>query len=432
MNLLNSRLRCILCAVILLWAASASSAQSAKTNATPANIDTPIVRSTLSQSNVVPGEAVTLQITVLVPTWLTKPVEFPTIDRPNLSVSAPDKSSVSTSETINGTTWSGVVREYLLVPLTPGVFRLPATSLDIRYRNPDGGPDITRQATLAQEPITLTASAPEGAEALDPYIAADNLNLEQRIEGTPENLKPGDSFSRTVTASIQGSTVMFVPALLTTDAPSGLAAYADTPRTNAQSDGRVDGENGGSRVEKITYVAETPLKGTLPAITLSWYDLKDGDIKTTTLKPVKVHVKGVAAISGLSPAHWLGLLALGIALLWLAREYLWPTITQVRAQYHQRREAAGTLALRQLQSAIKHHNYSVALNASMTLKKQADYATSDIPQTLFALGQAHYGNTPASASAAPLWQKLELATDAYVAGRRRRALSSPLPPLNPP
>ncbi|MBN8432066.1 BatD family protein [Microbulbifer salipaludis] len=402
------------------------SAQTATANPPPEPSNKPMVQTKLSQSDIVPGQAVTLQITVLVPTWLTQPLALPSLDRPNLSVTLPEKSTVSTSQTINGATWSGVIREYQLVPLTPGTFQLPPTTLEVHYRNPDGNGDLIAQVPLNAE--VLTASAPKGAETLKPYIAARQLTLEQRIEGDPQSLQPGDSFSRTVIATIEGSTVMFLPQMLGTTTPSGLAAYADTP---SAEDGGTGNGNRGTRVEKVTYVAESPTRGTLPGITLRWYDLDDGSIQTSTLDAIDVRVKGAPITRPRSPEAWLITLALVGGLGWLAWRYLPPFITRIRKRLIKRQQADGTAQVRQLQSAIKQRNYSAALAAATSLHNDTDYIRSEIPSALLALGRAQYGNTPASASTAPLWQRLELATDAFAARRRSRKDRQALPPMNP-
>ncbi|WP_066963315.1 BatD family protein [Microbulbifer sp. Q7] len=409
---------------VIFTRAVAVSAQTADANPPSEPSNKPMVQTKLSQSDVVPGQAVTLQITVLVPTWLTQPLALPSLDRPNLSVTLPEKSTVSTSQTINGATWSGVIREYQLVPLTPGTFQLPPTTLEVHYRNPDGSGDLMAQVPL--NAAVVTASAPKGAETLKPYIAARELTLEQKIEGDPQSLRPGDSFSRTVIATIEGSTVMFLPQMLNTNTPSGLAAYADTPRAEDGGNG-----NGGTRVEKVTYVAESPARGELPAITLRWYDLDDGSIQISTLDAIDVRVKGAPIARPRSREAWLITLALLGGLGWLAWRYLPPFITRIRKRHTERQQADGTAYVRQLQAAIKQRNYAATLAAAMSLRGEGDYIRSEIPPALLALGRAQYGNTPASASTAPLWQRLELATDAFAAGRRAHKNPQALPPLNP-
>jgi len=389
--------------------------------------DKPIVRTELSQTALVPGQSVTFRITVLVPTWLTRPVDFPVFDRPNLSVTLPDRSTVSTSETIDGKTWSGVVRDYQLVPLTPGTFALPTTTLEVHFRNPDGADDIMHKVPLTAE--SLTVSAPKGAEQLKPYIAARDLQLEQQIAGDPDQLRPGDSFSRTVTAKIQGSTVMFVPQLLNTSAPAGIAAYAATP--TATDDGAGGRDDSGVREEKVTYVAGSPARGTLPAVELRWYDLDDGSIQTSVVEAVNIRVRGAPLTSRLSPGQWLFTAALLGAVAWV----LWQRLPPLIARLHKRRaayqRARAADALRQLQLAAQRRDYSAALAAAVKLETRPGYRDSAIPNALLALGRARYGDTAATVSADPLWQQLERAVDTFAAKNQLHRDRNTLPPLNP-
>ncbi|MCA0893993.1 BatD family protein [Microbulbifer agarilyticus] len=387
----------------------------------------PVVQSALSQSDIAPGQAVTFRVTVLVPTWLSKPIEFPQFDSPNLSVKLPEKSTVSTSQTINGKTWSGVAREYQVVPLTPGTFQLPPSSLEVHYRSPQNDRDIVANVPLPAQ--TLTVTVPKGAEDLRPYIAARDLTLTQKIDGEPDKLRPGDSFSRKVTATIQGSTVMFIPLLQSQTHVDGLAAYPDTPKAVDHSDFR-DNDTG-KRTEKVTFVAEAPTRGELPAITLRWYDLDDGSIQTATVDALKIRVKGASVVRSFSLAQWLLVLALVGLALWLAKRWLPAFAQRVRTRYLDYREASGQEVLARLRKAAKKRDYTSALVAAVELEHTQDYITSDIPAALLALGRARYGDTAATETDMHLWQRFELAIDAYAAQRSASTRKKDLPPLNP-
>ncbi|HEY8568688.1 hypothetical protein, partial [Microbulbifer sp.] len=222
------------------------------TSALTVAADAPRIESRLSAEKAVPGQSLSLVVTILVPTWMTKPADFPEFDQPNLSITLPGRSSLAVSQVIDGNTWSGVTREYLIVPLAPGTYRLAAGEIKVIYKNPDGGGDL--QAALKLAPPAIVVSTPKGAEGLQPFIAARDLTLTQSIEGEPEKMRTGDAFSRTVTATLVGSTVRFIPQLLNTQSPNGLAAYADAHKAEDKTDSRND-ETIGIRTERVTYVA---------------------------------------------------------------------------------------------------------------------------------------------------------------------------------
>ncbi|MCK7597665.1 BatD family protein [Microbulbifer sp. CAU 1566] len=389
--------------------------------------DKPIIKYKLSEEKAVPGQSISLFVTILVPTWMTQPPDFPEFDQPNLSVTLPGRSSQAISQVIDGNTWSGVAREYLIIPLAPGTYRLPAGQVKLAYKNPDDGDDL--QATLKLAPPPIEVTTPEGAAGLNPFIAARELTLSQEIEGEPEALHAGDAFSRNVTATIEGSTVMFIPQLLDSRAPEGLAAYPDTHKAEDKTDPRTD-ETTGTRNERMTYVAESGVRGTLPAITLRWYDLDDGQIKTSSVDAIKVHARGPGAFSGTSLWEKLLILAGAALLFWLLWQWAVPRIHQFQSERTKRAEASGLAAWQRLYSACNAQDYSAVLQAAGEYRRRAPSAAQSLQPALFTLGAIQYGDTPASVSSAAAWQQLTQAIEALRpdAAHIRQA---PLPPLNP-
>ena len=389
--------------------------------------DKPIIESKLSEVKAVPGQPISLFVTILVPTWMTQPADFPEFDQPNLSVTLPARSSVAVSRVIDGQTWSGVTREYMIVPLAPGTYQLPAGEIKVTYSNPDGGDEL--QSALKLAPPTITVATPKGAEGLVPFIAASELTLTQEIDGEPEKLRAGDAFSRNVTATIEGSTVMFIPQLLDTRGLDGLAAYADAHKAEDKTDPRTD-ETTGTRSERMTYVAESGVRGTLPEVTLRWYDLDDGQIKTSSVDAVKVHARGPGALAGTSLWEKLLILAAAALLLWLMWRWCMPKVHQFQTERAQRAEASGLAAWQRMYTACNAREYSAVLQAAGQYRRRAPSAAQSLQPALLTLGAMQYGDTPATASSAAAWQQLTQAIEALrpdVARNRQ----SPLPPLNP-
>ncbi|WP_295800034.1 BatD family protein [uncultured Microbulbifer sp.] len=401
----------VTCLLLLVLVAGPGLAQSSSPR--------PIIETSLSQSETVPGEAVTVTVTILVPTWLTEPVEFPQVDNTNLSITTPGRSTVSVSREINGNTWSGVTRYYRLIPLAPGRYALPQQNLTLHYKNPQGGDNI--QGTVAIPTITLNARAPKGAENLKPFIAATGLTLEQQIDGNPEKLKPGDSFSRTVTATIEGSTVMFLPPMQGTGAPQGIAAYPDTPQAK-------DTQDGGVRREKVTYVVESAGGGELPAITLRWYNLDTGKIESTEVAAVTVRA-GKPPLSSRVSLWNLALLLVGTAMLWmLGWYYARPRFVRWQRQQQTANRETGRTALQHLRTAVSDKDYDGALHAYYAWARHTGNEDDQVRSKLLALGAARYG--AAGAADAALWQSLQRAV-ATLAPTSRRKWAGGLPPLNP-
>ena len=116
----------------------------------------PTASAELEVNEVIPGQYTTLRIAVLVPTWMAGPVDFPSFEMPNLRVRLPPESTGPISRRVNGETWSGVARRYLLSPMVPGQFAIPAQTLLVRYAQP--GQTDPLEATLSTPALLLTGT----------------------------------------------------------------------------------------------------------------------------------------------------------------------------------------------------------------------------------------------------------------------------------
>lgn len=396
----------------------------------------PLLRVEFPETEAIPGQFLTLRLTVLVPSFMPDPPVWPGFEAPNLLVRVPEGATNPTSERIDGATWSGISRRYLIAPMVPGTFDIPPRDVVVTWV--DAATDQPVQVALSTGPLAFAGVLPEGAEGLDPFIAASGLTLKQEVEGTPEAMAPGDSLTRTVTAEIDGVSPMFLPDLLTADSVPGLAAYADEPR-HVETDDR--GRLGGTRTESVTYVAESGGGGTLPAVALDWWNIDTGEVESATVGAVDVAIDGPPAaltdpvarqrlILIAAGALALGLIAaLGLRLAWAP---LWRRAALRRAA----RRASEPYAWHALMRALAARDHGALHPALDTWALRAD---GPDPRTdlavrvaLTALGRARYG--PADARSAPTpkaWTDLRTA----LAAVRRRAGTDvkhgALPDLNP-
>jgi len=385
------------------------------------------------ETEAIPGQFLSLRLTVLVPTFMPKPPQWPGFEAPNLIVRLPEGSSNPTSKRVNGETWSGVSRRYRIAPMVPGDFTLPPQQVRITYRNPEGLDDLT--ATLTTEAIGFAGILPEGAEGLDPFLAASDLVLTQKLEGTPEAMAPGDSLSLRLVAEVEGVSPMFLPPLLPQVALEGLAAYPDEPQL-AETDEL--GVLSGTRTESVTYVAEAGGGGTVPAVELQWYDIDDGTVKTASVAPVTLQVDGPPAQCA-APLDLRRLLLLGLAVevglavvIALLRRAL-PRLARRREEHRARVLASEAHAWQQLSPAVARRD-DAALRPALDLwASRCDGAdprrAPAVQHALLALGAARYGGGEANAPAA--WHMLDTALRETRGRQRRHHDAAPLPPLNP-
>ncbi|ALM51701.1 BatD family protein [Halomonas huangheensis] len=453
--------------------------------AAPEDSSQPQVSVSLDPEQVAPGETTTLRITVLVPTYLPKPVVFPTLAQPNLRVTLPERATSPTSDRIDGKTWSGVSRSYRLTPLSPGDYQFQDQSLEITYVDPAGG-QTPVSSDIALEPQTLSAKVPEAAAGLKPYVAADSIELKQTItvvraagsnsgsgqddagQGDAEQdsdttntsgdtasttgkatatnetvirdldsvieLDAGDSLSREVTATINNGSVILLPTLLDDSAPAGLGVYPASPNVSENA-------TGGARTERVTYVAEGGGEGQLPEVALRWFNPSEDRIDQASLPALQIKVSGPALprLNARGALPWLWISAITIAVLALA---IWLWWQWGRPAWHSRRrqhaihlEKNGYTALTLLRQATTERRLGDAQQAWHKLRASAAPLTAErikaVEDAFSALGHLRYSReSDHGQQLDSAWQALHQVLPSK-SELKSSTVSSALPPLNP-
>ncbi|MBB4005631.1 BatD family protein [Aurantimonas endophytica] len=394
----------------------------------------PIVETELDKSEVVPGQYATLRVRVLVPTWLPRPVEFPSMETPNMRVRLPERSTNPTSRTIDGTEWSGVSRSYLISPMLAGRFDIPAQNIVVTYAIP-GSSDVA-QAILQTQPVRITGIVPQGAEGLAPFIAADSLELTQEVTQPTTVLQPGQSVKRTVTAQIVGASPIVLPQLMPEVRIDGIAVYPDEPSVSEVDDRSV---LSGTRTETVTLMAEGGSAGHVSGIELRWFNLKSGAIEMATLDGFDISVEGPPASRPAPERSTLmlaaaGLAALvGLAVLALLIRWAWPRAASAYHLRRARRLASKAWAQSVMLKAIHRHDYPATLRAVDEWASRPPVTEAarlaPVHQALTGIGRSIYGQTKGRPRSSD-WRAVSEAV--------RRALAAPvgngvylLPPLNP-
>jgi hypothetical protein len=248
----------------------------ATTRAEP--VAAPKLITNLEKRVVVPGQIISLDVTVLVPTWMPAPPTFPAFELRDVSVRLAPGSSRPAMERIGADTWSGVTRSYQISPLVVGSFRIPPQTVTVTYADPETRAPIV--AEMEMNEVVFEGVAPAGAEDLDPFIAASTLTLDEQIDGDPQNLESGSAFTRTVTARVTGASPIFLPPLIPLIEGEGLAAYPKEPVISESSN---RGITTGERVESVTYVAEAGGRHDTSPIRLRWWNLRTQAIEVAEL-----------------------------------------------------------------------------------------------------------------------------------------------------
>lgn len=400
--------------------------------AVTAQASEPLVEVTFDETSTVPGQPLSLRVTVLVPTWLPKPVVFPSLETPNVLVRTPEGATGPTSRTVEGETWSGVTRRYSITPMIPGRFEIAGQELVVTWAEP--GKTDPLQARIAMEPVTLEGVIPEGAEGLEPFIAAQSLQLTREMSEVTMPLQPGDSVTLTVTAEAEGISGMFLPPLIAPVVIDGVAAYPAEPRvTDSENRGLVSGR----RVESLTLLAQGGGQGQVPPISLSWYNLSTSAVETATLDGFDLTVDGPALAADRIDPRFAVLSLVAAAILglagWFLYRWLAPRVRTLVADRRARRHASESWAYAQLKGAVDAQDMTAVMQK---LEVWAARCAEDprgvepLYSALSALGTARYGRTVSSQSDA--WRAVSSALQPVRAKVLRNARKRPdLPPLNP-
>jgi len=298
---------------LLLLAAAAGAATAAP--------PPPALRYELAPRSVVPGEPVHLRLTLLVPTWFSKPQRFPSFELPNCAVRELAESTTAVTAEIDGQAYSGLVREYRFHPQVEGRFQVDARAITVTYMHPRRSRHVVRELTLPA--FEFTAQRPPAAADLEPFLAATALKLEEQLELGGQPVQPGKAVIRTVSAHAEGVPAMFLPPLLPGPGPAGVSAYPDAPRV-AELGGT--GGAAGRRTETVAYVPRRAGRFTLPPVRLRWWNRAAGRLETASLPAHTVTVAAAAGDGGPWPvaAAAVAALALGTLAWWrrpLARRW---------------------------------------------------------------------------------------------------------------
>lgn len=252
----------------------------------------PVIRvEILTQPPIVPGQQVQIQVDVLAPNFFLSSPKFPLFDLPDTVVALPDERAMNLVETINGESYAGIRRNYVVTPQIAGDFTLPPASITFIYAAVPGQPGTEGSVTLPPQKFTV-AGAPAGGGA-----TAQKVTVTQDLDRDPASLKAGDTLVRTITVTALGMQAMMIPVPDFT-APDGVRLYPHDPVLTDKPD-QASGTIGGTRIDRVTYGFEKAGSYTLPAIGISWYDPKTQKNEVAEAPGVTVTV---AHTAGFTPA----------------------------------------------------------------------------------------------------------------------------------
>lgn len=250
-----------------------------------AQVQKPKIFVTISPKTVIVGQAVNVKVSVVVPTWLLGAPEFPQLEIPGAIAILPEERAENITQTIEGETWSGIARTYLIYPQEEKEYKFPKANIQIVYSL--GGINKSPKTNLQLPQYKFNAVIPEEAKSLDYFLATTQLKATQKFDRKLSDLKVGDSFSRTIRVDVKNTMAMFIPPIQF-DSLNGIIIYHDPAEVKNKSENRY-GFTGGYRIEKTIFFIQEAGDYELPEVEIKWWNLNKNRIIISKIKQVKFH-----------------------------------------------------------------------------------------------------------------------------------------------
>lgn len=280
--------------------------------ATTANAAEPIVKAVMpAGAPYLAGQQINLEIQVLVPNFFMSPLQFPTLDIPGAVVTLSDDRATNFNETIDGETYSGIRKSYLIVPQSAGSFALPPAQLTFSYA---AVPGQATQASIMIPRQTFEVTLPQGAIGPNGPLPLAPLEIIQSWDRKADDPRVGDTLTRTISIFAKGMQAMMIPPV-ELDTPDGVRAYPHDPVLSSVKTNGKD-FSGGRRVDSATYEFMRPGDYVFPAVTIDWYNVVSGKAEVARAPELKISVAAAAnatpaiateVLASDEPKSWLGI-----------------------------------------------------------------------------------------------------------------------------
>jgi hypothetical protein len=249
--------------LVIAWLGAACASASAFADPAPRTM----VRAHLEPAGpVVAGSEVKLVVDLLTTAWFTEAPDWPLFTVADAIVSLPDEQADNLSEDIDGVRWFGVSRAYRIAPQAGKTYDIPPFAITVH----PGGIDTPVQVMTPA--LKLVATLPPGAQDMAVFFPTKRLTATQKIEPSTQQLRVGDSITRTITQSAAGTESMLIPPVSLGEV-DGLKRYAKPSTTRNIVQDRV-GLVAGERTDSVTYIADHNGRFKLPPVTIEWWNTK--------------------------------------------------------------------------------------------------------------------------------------------------------------
>ena len=272
---------------------------------------------------IVVGQQTRLLIEILTDSRFSRAPQYPELIIPGAISLLPEQMGTNFTEPIDGTTFSGQRRGYVIFPQRTGTLSIPSLEIPVGIAGVD---EADSSIVLRTAAIELHIGVRTGVEEAQRVVTTPRLEIEDEWDRDFEGLEAGDAIERRI--RIRGTQIlgMLLPPLRFEASP-GIAVYADKPRILD----RVNrGQYSGERSQKITYVLQERGSFQISPLEIRWWNPDTGSLNVELLpgQTFEVSDAGLGASNTSALTDGLALwheqfLALGIdSLRWLLVHWL--------------------------------------------------------------------------------------------------------------
>ena len=242
----------------------------------------PVVRASITSPRpIIVGQAVRVEVSVLVPNYFMGEPGFPQLNMDNAIVVLPGETPRNSNESIAGQTYAGITVTYLVYPQQPGSFTLPKADIAVKYA-PD--PPKSVEVQVALPTITFEAVIPAEAADLDYFLPTTSLVVTQKFDKPLNHVVVGDTLTRTVTITASKLRAMLIPPTKF-EGQDGIIVYPKQPSVDDIKTDRGEFVQG-RRTDTATYLIRKEGNYTLPPIQIQWWNLDGRKVQTAALPAI--------------------------------------------------------------------------------------------------------------------------------------------------
>ncbi len=206
----------------------------------------------------------------------------------------------SNSAVRNGRRYGVIEQRFAIFPEQSGTLEVPAISVTSSVRLQSGGRTRRSGIRVSTEALDLRVLPIPAAYPTDaPWLPAESVTLDQTWAPDGESYEIGDPVSLSLDALIVGNVASAIPPIAPDLPADRFKVYPEAPDLSEDSAGE---QLVGRRRESYALIPTAPGLVRLPAITLTWWDTVNDQLRRTSLPERSVRITGAPLAAPAQPA----------------------------------------------------------------------------------------------------------------------------------